>query len=150
MLSSDTCLVLLITKSSLSFPPFCWTKSAAYSGQRWENGFLYSHHHFCPHHHPCHRINIHTIACVYVCISPFHLLYTRDFVAVLVTPNPCFLNHVCSSCLTVEKESRWISDFIIAHISPWALITSCLVLFFLQNTSPLRVLIRRGQFIRWR
>lgn len=135
---------------------FFWTKCAAHSGQRWENnGCVCSHYHFRPHHHPSHHISILTITCVWVCISSFHLLNTHDYTAVLVTPNFCFPNYVCYSCLSVEKESRWISAFIITPISPWALIKSQLVWcsFFLpllfQNTTPLRVLIRRGQSIRW-
>lgn len=77
-----------------------------------------------PHHHPSHHISIHTITCVGVCISSFHLLNTHDNTAVLVTPNFCFPNYVCYSCISVEKESRWISAFIITPISPWALIKS--------------------------
>lgn len=105
-----------------SFSPF-WTKSAAYSGQRWENrGFVCSHYHFRPHHYPSHHISIHTITCVWVCISSFHLLNTHDYTVILVTSNFCFPNYVCYSCLPMEKESRWISAFIITPISPWAVI----------------------------
>lgn len=112
------------SQSSLFFF-FFWTKCAAYSGQRWENhGFVCSHYHFRPYHHPFHHISIHTITCVWVCISSFHLLNTHDYTVVLVTPNFCFPNYVCYSCLSMEKESRWISAFIITPISPWALIKS--------------------------
>lgn len=134
---------------------FLRIKCAAYSGQRWENhGFVCSHYHFRPHNHPSHHISIHTITCVWVCISSFHLLNTHDYTAVLVTPNFCFPNYVCYSCFSMEKESRWISAFIITPISLWALIKSQPVwcsffLLLFQNTSPLRVLIRRGQSIRW-
>lgn len=85
---------------------------------------------------------------------PFICLIHTNYRAVLVTPNFCFPNYVCHSCLTMEKESRWISAFIITPISPWALIKSQPVwcsffLLLFQNTTPLRVLIRRGRSIRW-
>ncbi len=98
-------------------------KCAAHSGQRWENHrFVCSHCHFRSHRNPFHHISIHTITCVWVCISFFHLFNTHDYTAALVTPNFCFPNYACYSCVSMEKESRWISALIITPISPWALI----------------------------
>lgn len=120
-------MVLVSHKMLCSFSSF-QTKSAAYSGQRWEiHGYVCSHYHFHPHHYPSHHVSIHTITCVWVCISSFHLLNTHEYTANLDAPNFCFPNHVCDSCLSMEKESRWLSVFIITPISPWALIKNQLV-----------------------
>lgn len=62
--------------------------------------------------------------------SPHHMCMSMYFIFSVVkyarlrfkSANFCFLYYVCCSCFTVEKENRWISEFIISSISPSALI----------------------------